>query len=281
MRLSYSTWGMPTLPIDVIIEHLAAAGYDGVEIAVLPNWTTELSRLDLAERRRVSRLLRDAGLALPAISSYLSTIEPDAQIFARNLNYIQSAITLAVDWAQNGKPPVVITGVGGKRGDLPKQQHRLVERLAALGEFAQAHGVIVALEAHIEAAVETPHQIVAILQQVASPAIRANFDISHFNVLGIPVEESVATMVPYAAHTHVKDERGIYPTYEYLIPGEGDFDYVRYLDAMQRHGYDGFISVEISMQVQRRANYNPLAAASHCHRVLTAAFARAGVSRAS
>ncbi len=279
MKLSYSTWGMPTLPINVIVEHLAATGYDGVEIAVLPGWTTELTKLDRAERRRIARLLRDAGLALPAISSYLSTIEPDDEIFARNLAHIQAAINLALDWAQDGKPPVVITGIGGRREDLPAQQDRLMERLRALGEYAQERGVILALEAHIEAAVETPDQIVALLQQVASPAIRANFDISHFNVLGIPVEESVATMIPYAAHTHVKDERGIYPAYEYLIPGEGSFDYVRYLQAMQTYGYADFISVEISMQVQRRANYDPLAAAAESHRVLAAAFDKAGMSR--
>ncbi len=280
MKLCYSTWGMPMLPMDVITRRLAALGYDGVEIAVLPNWTTEIDELDATERRRIARLLRAAGLALPAISSYLSTIEPDAETFAHNLAYIQAAIDLAVDWAQDGKPPVVITGIGGKRGDLPEQQDRLIERLRGLGEYADTRGVIVALEAHIDAAVETPDQIVSLLQQVASPAIRANFDISHFNVLGIPVEESVAKMVPYAAHTHVKDERGLHPDYAYLIPGEGKFDYVRYLKAMQTHGYTGFISVEISMQVQRRADYDPLAAAAESYHVLAAAFDKAGVRRA-
>jgi D-psicose/D-tagatose/L-ribulose 3-epimerase len=199
MNLSYSTWGMPTLPIDAIIQHLAAVGFDGVEIAVLPGWSTELSRLDAAERRRIARLLSNSGLALPAISCYLSTIEPDAGIFAQNRTSIETAIDLAVEWAQGGRAPVVITGIGGKRGDLPQQQARLIERLQALGEYAQHRGVTLALEAHIDAAVETPDQIIALLQEVGSPAIRANFDISHFNVLGVPMEESVAKMVPLAA----------------------------------------------------------------------------------
>jgi sugar phosphate isomerase/epimerase len=270
---------MPRLPIDTIIAQLAVLGYDGVEIAVLPNWSTELSQLDGAERRRIARLLRESGLALPAISSYLSTIEPDAAVFAQNLAYIHRAIDLAVDWAQGGRAPVVITGIGGTRGDLQAHGGRLVERLRALGDYAQGRGVTVALEAHIDAAVETPDQIVALLQEVASPAMRANFDISHFNVLGIPVEESVAKLVPVAAHAHVKDERGRHPAYAYLIPGEGEFDYVRYLKAMQAHGYTGAISVEISMQVQRRVDYDPLATAAAAYRVVAAAFDQAGVTR--
>lgn len=279
MKLCYSSWGLPKVPVDNIIQHIAALGYDAIEIAVLPNWSTELNKLDSNERKRIAQLLRDHHLPLTAVGSYLSMIEPDEEKFAHNLDYVQRAINLAVDWAQDGKPPIVITGFGGRRGELDANRARLVERLQALGDYAQARGVTIALEAHIDAAVETPDQTVAILQDVNSPAIRANFDISHFNVLGIPIEESIAKMISYSPHTHVKDERGIHPNYEYLIPGEGEFDYVRYLKAMQAAGYQGAISVEISMMVQRRPNYDPFATAAESYRVVAAAFEQAGVKR--
>ncbi|RME55855.1 MAG: sugar phosphate isomerase/epimerase, partial [Caldilineae bacterium] len=35
MKLGYSTWGMPTVPVDVALRHLADLGYDGVELTVL------------------------------------------------------------------------------------------------------------------------------------------------------------------------------------------------------------------------------------------------------
>lgn len=279
MKLCYSSWGLPKVPIDNIIQHIAGLGYDAIEIAVLPNWSTELNKLDSSERRHIAQLLRDHHLPLTAVGSYLSMIEPDDEKFASNLDYVQRAINLAVEWAQDGKPPIVITGFGGRRGELDANRARLVERLQTLGEYAQARGVTIALEAHIDAAVETPDQTVAILQDVNSPAIRANFDISHFNVLGIPIEESIAKMISYSPHTHVKDERGIHPNYEYLIPGEGEFDYVRYLKAMQAAGYEGAISVEISMMVQRRPDYDPFATAVESYRVVAAAFEKAGVKR--
>lgn len=279
MKLCYSSWGLPNLPIEAIIKHIAKTGYDAIEIAVLPNWSTELNKLDSGERKHIAKLLRDHHLPLTAVGSYLSMIEPDEEKFAHNLDYVQRAINLAVEWSQNGKPPIVITGFGGRRGELDANRARLVERLQQLGEYAQARGVTIALEAHIDAAVETPDQTVALLQDVNSPAIRANFDISHFNVLGIPIEESVAKMLPWSPHTHVKDERGIHPNYEYLIPGEGEFDYVRYLKAMNEAGYTGAISVEISMMVQRRPNYDPLATVEQSYRLISAAFEKAGVKR--
>jgi sugar phosphate isomerase/epimerase len=270
---------MPTVPIETSLAHLAGLGFDAVEIVVLPGYTTALANLDAGERRRIAGLLKEHRLALSAVSSYLSMLEQDPERFARNLAQVQGAIDLAVAWAQDGQPPVVITGIGGKPGQLETLQDQLIERVEALGDYAQARGVTVAVEHHIGTVMEWPDQAVAFIKQVKSPAIRFNFDISHFNILGIAIEESVAKMVPYAAHTHVKDERGRYPDYEYVIPGEGEFDYVRYLKAMAGHGYTGFISVEISKMVQRRPDYDPLAAASQSYHILSRAFAEAGLER--
>ena len=279
MQLGYSTWGMPTVPVDTALQHLAELGFDAVELTVLPRYTTTVANLDSSERLRIADLLTTHRLTLSAVGSYLNLMEQNADAFAQNLAYVQRAIQLAVDWAQNGKPPVVISGFGGRLGDLATQQDQLVERLNHLGDYAQAKGIIVALEHHVGATVETPDQTVAIMQQVASPAIRVNFDISHFNVVGVPIEESVEKMMPYTVHTHVKDERGRYPNYEYLIPGEGEFDYIRYLKALDAHHYTGCVSTEISVMVQRRPHYDPLATATQSYQILSHAFAKAGIER--
>ena len=46
MKLGYSTWGMPTVPIDTAVQHIAGLGYDGLELTIIPRFTTELSTLD-------------------------------------------------------------------------------------------------------------------------------------------------------------------------------------------------------------------------------------------
>jgi hypothetical protein len=48
---------------------------------------------------------------------------------------------------------------------------------------------------------------------------------------------------------------------------------------MARVGYTGHITAEISLMVQRRPGYDPLAAAAQTYKVMADAFARAGITR--
>lgn len=281
MYLGFSTWGMPALPIDPVVAHLAAVGFDAIEICVLPHFTTALAKLDGAERKRIPQLLRDHKLKLSAVNAYVDMMEADPAKFTDNVAYIQCAVDLATEWIQDGRRPVVVSGFGGRPGELVTRQGELVERINKLGEYAQARGAVVALEHHVGNAVETPDQVVAIMQQVTSPGVRINFDISHFNVVGVPIEESVEKVLPYAVHTHIKDESGRAPNHQYLIPGEGVFDYVRYLKAMHARGYNGAISTEISVMVQRRPAYDALATATRSYEVVSRAFEAAGIKRLS
>ncbi|MEM7133309.1 MAG: sugar phosphate isomerase/epimerase [Chloroflexota bacterium] len=279
MLLGFSTWAMPNRPIDTIVSYLHSIGYDAIEIGVLPRFSTALEKMDEAERQRIARLLKDYKLKLSAISAYLDFMEQDEAKFSENSVYVQRAIDLATEWFPEPQQPIVVSGFGGQPGELETHQDQLVERLNTLGNYAQERGVVVAMEHHVGNAVETPDQVVAIMEQVDSPAIRINFDISHFNVMGIPIEESVAKVLPYAAHTHIKDESGRAPEHQYLIPGEGEFDYVHYLKVMAEHGYSGTISTEISMMVQQREVYDPLETAKRSYEVVSAAFVEAGVKR--
>jgi sugar phosphate isomerase/epimerase len=135
------------------------------------------------------------------------------------------------------------------------------------------------MEPHVGAALHRPEQVLWLLEQIDSPGVTIHFDISHFNVQGMPMEPIIAQLAPHSAHTHVKDERGVAPDHEFLIPGEGEMDYARYLTAMQRAGYTGHIVVEISLMAQRRPEYDALEAANQSYRVLARAFDEAGIAR--
>src|SRR5688572_24730392 len=109
MNLGYSTWGMPKLPIDHAVERIAANGYDGLEISVLPAWTTAIDTLDAAERKRILKLVNDKGLTITAISGHASLLESDPAANEKNLERLKAAIDLAVEWQQNGRVPYVNT----------------------------------------------------------------------------------------------------------------------------------------------------------------------------
>ncbi len=279
MNLGYSTWGMPTVPIDVAIPHIAQLGFDGMELAVGPRFITELSTLDAAERKRIAGLLKQHNLALPALAAHSSLMETDPEAHAQNMWRLKAAADLGVELAQGDSLPAINTTSGGQPEEWDDQKQFLAERVGELVEYTQTLGVTVAMEPHIGGLIDTPDKVLELLDLVGSPFLKVNFDISHFDIIGIPTEESVAALAPHSAHTHVKDQRGLAPDFEFLIPGEGPFDYVDYLKLMQQYGYDGFITAEVSFMVQARENYDPLAAATLSYETLSRAFADAGIHR--
>jgi len=279
MKLGYSTWGMPKVPVDEALAHLAGLGFDGVELTVIPGYTTELSKLDAVERSRIRQLLQKHHLILPAIAAHSSLLSNDKETHAANMARLKGAVDLAVEWAQGDIIPAIDTTPGGRPEEWDAVRDLLVERTRELVEYAQARNVTIAMEPHVGAVIDTPEKVLQLLELVDSPYLKVNFDISHFNIQGLAIEETVAALAPHTVHTHVKDERGLVPDFEFLIPGEGNFDYVTYLKAMQAHGYDGFISVEVSVMVQRRPDYDALAAATLSYETLSRAFIEAGIPR--
>ncbi len=279
MKLGYSTWGMPTVPIDTTISHLAQLGFDGIELTIIPRFTTELSSLDTAARKRIASQLKQHNLALPAIAAHSSLLETGPEAHAKNMWRLKGGVDLAVDLAQDGELPAVNTTPGGKPDMWDTKKEFLAERLAELVDYGESRGVTIAMEPHIGAIVDTPDKVLELLDIVNSPFLKVNFDISHFDIVGIPTEETVSALAAVSAHTHVKDQRGIHPDFEFLIPGEGTFDYVDYLKQMQAQGYDGFITAEVSFMVQARENYDPLAAATLSYQTLSKAFVDAGIER--
>ncbi len=279
MKLGFSTWGMPAVPIDAIVRHLSGLGFDGVELTVLSHHTTALESLTSDERRCILNLLREHNLQLPAIAGHVSLMDEDSANHAANLHRLKQTIDLAVDWAGPDGPPVIDTTAGGAPEDWDSKLDMLVERIQEAAQYAESQGVTIAIEPHVGSIIDTPDRTTEVIRRVGSDAVAVNFDISHFNVMGIGIEESVSKLAPLARHTHVKDERGVVPDFEFLVPGEGEFDYVAYLKSMQRHGYTGFITAEISNMVQRRTPYYPLAVATQTYEVLAQAFNDAGIER--
>ncbi len=279
MKIGYSTWGMPTVSIDTAVSHIAKLGYDGLELTIIPRFTTELSTLDATARKRIVSLLREHNLALPAIAAHSSLLETDPERHTQNMWRLKGGVDLAVELAQGDELPAVNTTPGGKPEEWDTQKDFLAERVGELVAHGASRGVTIAMEPHVGAIIDTPAKVLELLTIVNSPYLKVNFDISHFDIIGMPTEETVAALAPVSIHTHVKDQRGTAPNHEFLIPGEGPFDYVHYLKEMQAHGYDGFITAEVSFMVQGRENYDPLAAATLSYETLSRAFTEAGIER--
>ena len=278
MQIGYSTWGMPAVAVDDAVKHLAGLGFTGVEPTVIPGYSTELDSLDGAERRRIRALFDDHGLDMPAVAGHRSLLADGAE-HEENWRRLTGAVDLCAEWAPaGGPPPALDTTLGGRPADWEPRRGFILDRVGRLVDYAASAGVVIALEPHVGSALDLPDKAVWLLERVDSAFLKLNFDISHFEVLGLPTAETVAVLAPHSVHTHVKDQRGRSPGHEFLIPGEGPFDFPAYLREMERAGYDGYITAEVSVMVQRRPGYDPLAAAEFTFRTLDGAFREAGLS---
>lgn len=277
MKLGYSTWAMPKIPIDTSIKFLSETGYDGITIATLPQFTTSINNLDIEERKRILNLSKLYSIPITSVMSFTDLMEENKENLKENIKFVNDSIDLANDWGTN----YLITGIGGKPNELEniKKSEEFIEIISELGLIAKSKGVTIALEPHVDQAVEKPDQLVELINKINMDSVKANFDISHFNVQGVDVSESIEKVLPISVACDVKDERGVVPNWSYVAPGEGEFDYTNYLKIMKKADYRGFITIEISFQVQANPNYDPLETAKKSYEILDRAFKEANINR--
>jgi sugar phosphate isomerase/epimerase len=278
LRLAFSAWAMRELSLEQQIAIVRDAGYVGICLVSDPRTSPlDALRASPAQRRDLRRDLDDAGLALTGIAGHANLLEPDAEQRRQNMDRVRAGIDLAADFAgPDGPPPLICMGQG-KPESYEADHQALTERFGELAQHAASRGGVVALEPHVGQAMDQPEKIVRLMGAVGSPHFKLNLDNSHFEVMGRDMDEYLPLLIPFAVHTDLKDQRGRSPAHEFLVPGEGDFAYPRYLRALQAGGYAGFLTIEISVMVQRRANYDPAEVARRSFRTLVSAAEEAGV----
>ena len=316
MRIAYNTWSMATVPYTTFIPAVADIGFGAIAISVVPHYQIGGRRVDNAaaldclsadDRRRIRQAFRERGLRLPSIVGNQALTGPDLESRQLAMDYLRRAIDLCVELAPDAEVPTLNTGTGGKSGDLEDAHIRplIVDALGELAEYARSRGVMVCVEPHVNAPVDSIERAEWLVRTVGHPALRLDFDVSHFEVQGVAMEDSVPRLARLAAAAEVKDQhcravgaeaaettwrvpgngdgRAIAPDgreleFQFLLAGEGTFDLARYLRLMQQQGFDRPIAFEASVQCQARPGYDALASAVGIYRWMADAWARAGVS---
>lgn len=280
MLLGYNTWSMPQMPIDQTVDLLARTGYDSLELTICTGWTTDAALMTAADRRRIRSLIKDSGLVLTGCSGNMPVLA-SADEWREGRNQLLTYLDFAADIQGDDARRLYVSTTSGP---MPAGQNwegcraLLAERMSDVAAAAEARGVSLHLEPHVLMAASRPEQALWLLREVASPALRLTLDISHFEVQGDDYRAVVKELVPFAGGVEVKDETGINPDFQFLIPGEGDMDYPGFLACLDASGYKGSVSVEIS-KFRQVVGYDAADAAIQSYKVLASAFEQAGVSR--
>ncbi len=281
MKIAYGTYAMPKMRLEEAIPFLQSIGYDGVEICVSPRHTDALPRdYDSERRQRVRELLTAHQLGVPAMMVIGAHLwEPDDGQHAMNIDLIMDTARLAGDFALR-QPVVVSAGIGGKTANWEQDKPGIIERLKEYAALAEEEDFVIAAEAHCGAAVDRSDRALEVIEAVDSPNLRLHFDIVHFYLAGESIEECVPRLVPVTAHTHITDTRRHGDgTFDFHILGDGELDSTAYMRAMERAGWEDFITLEVSARVWSRDGYDSEQTARRSYAALDKAFQEAGVSK--
>jgi sugar phosphate isomerase/epimerase len=271
--LGFSLYGMKSVGLGDALKTCAEIGYTHVELALNAGYATEPKAFTPEARKAVAQQLRALKLAVPCLMLNLS-LTAEEKAHAAALQSISDAGSLAHELSPD-VPPILETVLGGKPAQWEEQKQGMLEKLHGWAEAAKQAKTVIALKAHVASGVNSPERLLWLLDQAKSTALAVAYDYSHFELQGIGMEESMKLLLPRTRFIHAKDSAGDAAKFQFLLPGEGRTDYVKYFSLLKTHGYSGPVCVEVSGQIFNKPGYDPLDAARRSFAALSGALNKA------
>jgi sugar phosphate isomerase/epimerase len=214
------------------MEHIKAAGYDGVEVSAIKPMCTHLDPDNWEPQvAGIKAMAEDIGLELLSMEH--------GGINERLPKTLEAAAALGI--------PVVNIGPGGAHGS-EEDFERQTDLIAQAAEKAASLGVSVAVKAHVNSCIDNTPLTLRALEKIANPAFGVDMDPSHVYRNGEDPAEALAPILSRTKHIHIRDCKG-----RQQGPGDpcdqacgrGDINLYNYFRAMLAGGYDGPVCLEI------------------------------------
>jgi len=245
---TYSYWHFKPekYPIEKVIDHAAALGFDGVEIL-----HRGMASEDRAYLNRLKQAAFHNGLDLVMLSIHQDFVDPDPAARLKDVDHTKHCIDLA---AQLGIPAVRLNSgrwntiksfddlmkVKGDEPPLPGHTEDeafkwCIDAIESCLPAAEGAGVVLALENHWGLTTR-PENLLRIYNAVRSPWLGINLDTGNF------------AMDPYAGIEMLAPHATIVQAKTYYGGGEWytlDLDYPRIARILRAAGFSGYVSLEM------------------------------------
>jgi len=258
------------LNLDQFLRLAKAQGWEGVE---LDTDRPHAAPMDLSfdDRKRLRELAGELGLPISAVSPNCDLSSPVPSKREAMLCYTRECIKLARDlgapickvfaaWrgvtVESGLASYELTYDSDPYPFCKHQQWGLaVDSLRELSRVAQDCGIVLALQNHGPDVVNNFHEVLALIHEVGSPALKACMDI---NIEEFPESADHASRVVAASgtllvHSHANGEFRRGPDGTVELAGAGYWDasfwgrkvaYPAYVEALVASGYEGYLDWE-------------------------------------
>lgn len=247
-RLSLSSFVYFNYPLMEAIQRTAAAGYDGIDI-----WggRPHAYRHDLSDKEIaiLCRQIDSEGLKvvsfIPAQFRYPTSLcSPSEKVRLESIAYIQDSIETA---AAFGAPVVSVCPGHTLYGQSYEDGvDRLRDSLNSITEFAASYDIRIAIEPadkYETDLISTCLDALVMAQSLDHNNLGVLLDNGHAQVVGENVPEAIEALQDRLYHVHIDDNHG--QRDQHLVPGDGDFDFIPMLQALDQVGYRGYLSAEL------------------------------------
>jgi sugar phosphate isomerase/epimerase len=284
------------MPLEEMLDRLVALGLEAVEMRTGPNSVDEIKAghypgqnqcdpavllADAGQRRRFQAAFAQRGLIISGLSCHGNPVHPDTQVATLFHRVFEDNVRLAAELGVG--VVIVFSGCpGGAPGDQQPNwvtctwppefktilqwqwDEVVIPYWQKAGQFAQEHGVKIAIEMHPGFVVYNTATLLR-LRQAVGPVIGANFDPSHLFWQQADPVAAIHALQGAIYHFHAKDTainvyntavNGVLDTGSYRNPGERAwiFRTVGYghdlltwkniVSALRLAGYDYVMSIE-------------------------------------
>ncbi len=222
----------------VAYEYLARAGIRYVEVPCLPGTLPTISP-ELMTAEDIARFkdhLARIGVQPISVGAYCDLLDP------RQVR----AVLARIDFARELGASNVVSDAAHQLEVGPDDWRRLVNTLRYLGDYAQDHGVKIALETH-GGLTRNGKLAAKLLQAVDHSAVGANYDtgnIYYYNDDLDPAED-VRQVAEKVVQVHLKDTEGGKGEWLFCALGEGRVDFPAIIGVLQKAGFRGPYSLEL------------------------------------
>ncbi len=251
-QISLSSFIYLNYPLNEAIRRISKAGYDGVDIwGGRPHaYRNDRGRAEDAETRALLASLHLAVASLiPAQFRYPTCLCSSNEVIRQDsVAYIKEGIQNA---AALGAPTVSVCPGHSLFGQSTTDAwDSLSHSLDEICSFASSYAIRIAIEPadrYETDIINTIADAMRMIDQLGRANLGVVLDTGHCQVVGEPAVEAVTMAQDRLFHVHLDDNNGLRD--QHLIPGQGRFDFMPFLEKLEKNNYQGYLGVELSWDV--------------------------------
>jgi sugar phosphate isomerase/epimerase len=262
LRLGVAGSPVPRDPAAITPQYARSLAERGLSTLVTHLITPPDELVSSGEAARIRETLAAEGIRILQATGYNPLlVTSDQDLLDQELARLRDAFAAARALGAQ----MVISGCGSLNLEMfyaparanhePATRDRLIAALRRAARDAEATGIILTLECHAMTTLDTPAHIREVMEAVASPVVRVNFDpvnlladLSSVYDNGQRMRDMWQVLGPwYAPSAHLKDVR---PLPEFVVhlaevpPGTGELDMAAFYDVCQKLGEGAGVVVE-------------------------------------